>query len=479
MRLWPRSLLGQVLATAALALLLAQAISGVLLYRASEERREGLMVNTAAFQLVAGDAVDRGAVRRRFRRSAERTSGENPRQAGTRGGVRGLPPALRYQISATAPEFTGEAAPIPAIENRLGELLADQGVLPYALKTTIRRAGDDRDIAAFARDRPRFNRRSEWRSRRVLIAAIQREEGGVWEVARAIEPRRDERTIPILLGQTALLFAVLLALLFFAMRRITQPLAALTSRVERFGGTPDGTEQLTPSGPSDISDLITAHNAMEARISGLLDEKDVMLGAIGHDLKTPLAALRVRIESVDDEAERGKMAASIEDITATLDDILSLARIGRSETPPERAELSALAASVVEEFEDMGRPVTLGDTARIAAPVHITWIRRALRNLISNAVRYGGSAEVSVTQEGPNAILQISDNGPGIPEDQIADMLEAFRRGEGSRNRATGGAGLGLTLARAIAEQHGGSLTLANRDDGETGLIARIVIPAG
>ena len=96
---------------------------------------------------------------------------------------------------------------------------------------------------------------------------------------------------------------------------------------------------------------------MEARIGAMLDEKDVMLGAIGHDLKTPLAALRVRIESVDDERQRAIMAATIEDITRTLDEILELARIGRATNPPERADLFALVASVVEEFEDLGEPV--------------------------------------------------------------------------------------------------------------------------
>lgn len=475
MRLWPRSLLGQVLATAALALLLAQAISGVLLYRASEERREAQMVNAAAFQLVAGDSVNRGAVRRRFRRALRQEAGRGVERA------RGLPPALRYQTSTAAPVSYPEADAEPALERRIGNLLAEQGVIPHSLAATIRRAGGDPAIREFAKARPRFDERRQWQNRRVLVAAIQRQEGGTWEVARALEPRRDQRTIPILLGQTALLFAVLLALLFFAMRRITRPLAALTSRVERFGGTLDAAPPLPPTGPADVRNLIAAHNAMETRISGLLDEKDVMLGAIGHDLKTPLAALRVRIESVEDEAERAKMADTIEDIAATLDDILTLARIGRAGTLPVRAELAALTASVVEEFEDMGETVSLGQIARIALPVHVTWIRRALRNLISNALRYGGAAEVSLLREGGTdgdwAVLQVSDSGPGIPADRIAEMLEPFTRGEISRNRATGGAGLGLTLARAIAEQHGGRLEITNRPEG--GLCARIMLPQG
>jgi signal transduction histidine kinase len=130
---------------------------------------------------------------------------------------------------------------------------------------------------------------------------------------------------------------------------------------------------------------------------------------------------------------------------------------------------------VVEEFEDMGDPVALGETVRIALPVHITWLRRGLRNLIANAVRYAGGAEVTLLREGGHAVLRVDDRGPGIPSERIADMMEPFTRGEASRNRETGGAGLGLTLARAIAEQHGGELVLANRPEG--GLRAEIRLP--
>ena len=214
---------------------------------------------------------------------------------------------------------------------------------------------------------------------------------------------------------------------------------------------------------------------METRIAAMLDEKDVMLGAIGHDLKTPLAALRVRIESVPDEAQRAKMADSIEDITQTLDDILILSRVGRDRSGAEAVDLAALMTSVAEEFEDLGEPVTVEDPQRIVASVQVTWVKRALRNLVSNGVRYGNGAELSLLAENGFAILRVDDNGPGIAPHKIEDMLQPFARGEASRNRATGGAGLGLTIARAIAEEHGGELTLSNRPKG--GLRAEIKLP--
>jgi signal transduction histidine kinase len=131
---------------------------------------------------------------------------------------------------------------------------------------------------------------------------------------------------------------------------------------------------------------------------------------------------------------------------------------------------------VAEEYEDRGEPVELGATQRLALRLRATWLRRALRNLIDNAVRYGGKARVSLTAEGRSALVRIEDDGPGIPEGEIAAMMEPFARGEASRNRETGGAGLGLTLARAIAEQHGGTITLKNRD-GSRGLVAELRLP--
>jgi signal transduction histidine kinase len=250
----------------------------------------------------------------------------------------------------------------------------------------------------------------------MLVAGMQRPGESHWTVARWPLTGSDPNALGYLIGQTLLLYVILVGGLAWLLRRITRPIAALTKRLERFAATRELDGQLEPSGPDDTRRLIAAHNAMEARIAGLLDEKDVMLGAIGHDLKTPLAALRVRIESVEDDAERAKMAASIEDITRSLDDILSLARVGRPSDMLERTDLAALLAAVVEEYEDMGEPVELADTQRLAMPLRATWLRRALRNLIGNALRYGERARVSLAREDGQAVVRIEDDGPGIRE---------------------------------------------------------------
>ncbi len=368
------------------------------------------------------------------------------------------------------------------VEHELAEILSAQGF-------------DATDVIVFERDplqdpvsirfMQRYRRElavySNQPMPRMIIAAV-RQPSGQWLYTRVLSERGGMMVLAPLVGQTIVLYLVLVGAMAFLLRRITRPLKALTSRVEDFAGNRKLAGQLEPDGPEDIQRLIVAHNAMEARIGAMLDEKDVMLGAIGHDLKTPLAALRVRIEAVDDDVERGRMAATIEDINRSLDDILSLARVGRPSDPIEPNEIAALVADVIGEFEDMGEAVELGETDRIVLSIRATWLRRALRNLVSNALRYGQRARISLGREGRMAVLRIEDDGPGIPEGDIARMMEPFTRLDASRNSGTGGTGLGLTLARAIADQHGGTLTLANRrgTDGRiVGLTATVSLPIG
>ena len=459
--LWPRSLQGQLLLAIALALLVGQAVSAALVWRAQHERGEAALVNVAAFRLLGGvgRSPDRMPV------APEEMRGREPH-------------ALRLLIEPAAPNAPGDK-PMVVAEQALREIIQAQGFPAREVVMVERDPLHDSVSLGWLRRHPhrRFVRQGP--PPKLVIAAIHRPDGS-WLSTRIIVPATDRGILATFLLQTLFLYFVLVGAVALILRRLSRPLAALTVRVEEFARARNADGQLEPSGPDDIRRLIHAHNGMEARISALLDEKDVMLGAIGHDLKTPLAALRVRIEAVEDETERERMAATIEDLNRSLDDILSLARVGRPSDPIEPVELSALVASVVEEYEDMGEPVELGETARIVLPLRTTWLRRALRNLVSNAVRYGKTARVSLAREGDAAVLRVEDDGPGIPEGEIDRMLEPFTRMEPSRNTGTGGSGLGLTLARAIAEQHGGALSLANRraaDGSVEGLAATLRLP--
>lgn len=465
-RQWPRSLLGQTLLALALALLGAQTIYASLLYRAANERREVALLNAAAFELISGPF--------RLRAQAERPSGGGALRGQGRAIVRTMPRQLRYMLAPASPIRPGEKRAVKW-ESALSEVLARQSIAVADLEIAQRPSLSDPEVQALLLRAPRLRERVTQFSPQILVVALRRQGSTGWEVVRLPVPRMERGVITSLIVQTLILFLVLMAILYGVLRRLTGPLAALTRRTADIARPGAASTPLEPQGPDDVRGLITAHNAMEARIGAMLAEKDVMLGAIGHDLKTPLAALRVRIESVEDAAQRAKMAATIEDIVRTLDEILELARIGRAANPPERAAILALADSVVEEFEDMGEPVTLAEGPRVSADVHVTWLKRALRNLISNAVRYGNRAHVSVLEEGGKVILRVDDEGPGIPEDLIGSITEPFVRGETSRSRATGGAGLGLTLARAVAEERGGALVLQNRPEG--GLRAELRLP--
>ena len=462
-RLVPRSLLGQMLLSVALALLVAQTISAVLQYRGAEQRRELWALNGLAFQLVSEPRFD-------FRQPERVESGSTSRQNWQR---------FRVERTTAQPLQPGESRNASR-EAMIRSILVDQGIEPAQILVTTRKVSEDPYVVGRLQARGQWEEQAQWAESEFIVAAMIRPGEREWTVARWPHAAGEPRQLGEVILQTVLLYILLVGGLALLLRRITRPIAALTRRLEHFAATRELDGQLEPTGPDDTRRLIVAHNAMEARIAALLNEKDVMLGAIGHDLKTPLAALRVRIESVEDAAERGKMAASIEDLTRSLDDILSLARVGRPSDPLERTDLSALLSSVAEEYEDMGEPVELGTTQRIPLPLRATLLRRAMRNLIENAIRYGGVARVSLVREGKTAVIRIEDDGPGIPEGDIDGMMQPFARGETSRNRVTGGAGLGLTLARAIAEQHNGTIDLRNRlgkDGKPVGLTAELRLP--
>ncbi|NOU02556.1 MAG: two-component sensor histidine kinase [Novosphingobium sp.] len=444
----------------ALALLLVQGLSAVLIYRSQQDRRETAFLHNAALRLY-GELRDVESGR----------SGHGPDLRMIPPLPRGSRSSFRIERSTESPVLEGDVR-IGHAEEELREILAGQDIQTAAAIVVYRPLVRDPVIwPRFAKRAERLGKSPSTYARLVVIAAVQQPGSREWVMTRIVVPPGEPALLVTIVAQTMLIYAVLVGAIALILGRLTRPLAALTRRVEHFASTRDADGQIEPQGPDDLRRLITAHNAMEGRIAALLDEKDVMLGAIGHDLKTPLAALRVRIESVEDDSERAKMAATIEDITRSLDDILSLARVGRPSDPLEPAELSALVMQVAEEFEDLGEAVVFEPAERVVLPLRPTWVRRALRNLVSNALRYGRAARIELMRAEGAAMIRIDDDGPGIPDHDIARMQEPFTRGDPSRNSATGGAGLGLTLARAIAQQHDGSLELANRRN-EAGDIA-------
>ena len=438
MRLWPRSLAGQMALLIALALFVAQALNLAVAVRDRREFRLAQATRPAAIRIA--DALER------------EVGGGRPIQP-DRGRVRRM---AADPLPAGAPRHPEVAA---ELRQQLAELNVSVGRIDAGL---IDRAPDPRLTAD----------RSPHAIQMVQIAVEQPGHG--WLVTAAPWSRPGARLLGVLLIQTLILYAMILLPVLWIVRRLSRPLGALARAATAYDPhAPDA--PLPATGPADLHPLIAALNDLRRRVTAMLDEKDRMLGAIGHDLRTPLAALRVRVESVEDDTDRVRMADTVEQMNRTLDDILSLARIGRSSEPPTEVDLSALVDAVVEDFRDLEQDVTFAEAERLTLPLRANPMRRAVRNLIENAVKYGGGARVRLERTTRTATVVVEDDGPGIPPDRLAAVLEPFTRLEASRNSDTGGIGLGLALARAIVREAGGELRLTNRADG--GLRASIELP--
>lgn len=436
--LYPRNLSGQLALLLALALFAAQAINLALVLRERANFRLAQATRPAAVRIA--DALDHangrssGSERSRVRRRAT-----NP-------------------IPANLPRM-------PKIAAELREQLSELGISPGQIDTGLR----PRERSPNRRDH-RFGGRGA----DTVLIAVQTGDGS-WLTTAAPWPRRDNRILWVLLLQTAIIYILILIPVLWLTRRISRPLQALAEAARSFSPRQQ-IGALTVEGPSDVRDVIVAFNGLAQRVAAMLNEKDRMLGAIGHDLRTPLAALRVRIESVEDEQDRARMADTIAEMSRTLDDILSLARLGRPSEPVTEVDLTALVDAVVEDFRDLGAQVRFEETDRLKMRLRPTLFRRAVRNLIENAVKYAGAADVAIVSKGANVCVCVSDRGPGIPQHLLTAVFDPFTRLEGSRSRETGGIGLGLALAQAIVNDAGGTITLTNRDGG--GLMAEISLPA-
>jgi signal transduction histidine kinase len=453
-RLLPSSLLGQMLLLMGAALLVAQAVN--LAFILNEQQKLSL-------------AQHEGPAIGRFTQAAAIVAATAPaaRQILLDGHPAG--PAVAYRL---VPQSLIDRQRIERdgdIERRLAASLEEAGVPVRAVRAASR-------LEIGPLPRPRFSPapgHGHHGYRKILLLAAQLDDGR-WLDARLDAPPPDRWLIHRLLLATTMLFLIVFGAAWWIARRVARPLRDLTRAAERFEGHGPA-EPVPPRGPADLRRALEAFNAMNRRTLALLDEKDRMLGAIGHDLRTPLASLRIRAENMGPEEERERLVATVEEMAATLEDILTLARTGRAREPVRAVDLAALADAVVEEFRELDRPAAFVPSPRAVLPVQPNLLRRALRNLIENGLVYGGGASVAV-EEGPEAIeIRVEDDGPGIPADRLEEVLDPFRRLESSRNRDKGGAGLGLAIANAVALAHGGRLTLANRREG--GLCAAMTLP--
>ncbi|MEO3472536.1 ATP-binding protein [Roseomonas sp. CAU 1739] len=275
------------------------------------------------------------------------------------------------------------------------------------------------------------------------------------------------------LASTTAMAAGILLLGLVVVRLIGRPLRALSTAADRIG-EPGQTARMPEEGPSEVRHAAQAFNRMQARIERLITDRTQALAAVSHDLRTPIARLRLRAGFVEDPEVAREIDADLDEMEAMIAATLAYLR-GEAETEEQRqADLVTMLGTLCDAATDAGAVVTLQAPPQARLLCRPVTLKRAFANLIDNAVKYGGGARVILQDDGPGLVVRIEDDGPGIPEDQMEAVFEPFRRLEASRNRGTGGSGLGLTIARRAVEQQGGTLTLANRAEGGLAAVVRL-----
>lgn len=273
----------------------------------------------------------------------------------------------------------------------------------------------------------------------------------------------------ILLSLAALLpFAWLFA------RRLSRPMHDFATAADAIGRD-EQAPLLQEQGPQEMRIAARALNAMQIRIQQQLREREAMIAAIAHDLRTPLSRIAFRVEAAS-PAVSESVQRDIEQMNAMISATLEFSREGRHVRGDELIDLNALLRAMAEDEQAIHHDVQFSDqAAAVVVEGDELQLNRLFQNLIDNALNFGGTAHIALRREEGSAIITVADSGPGINPEQIEEMFRPFQRGEPSRNRQTGGVGLGLSITRAIAQRHGGDIQISNRPEG--GLLVTVSLP--
>ena len=387
-------------------------------------------------------------------------------------------PLVRPVIMQTAASFGMQAQIVPGAVSSENVIDSD-GTLTTLLKA---RLGSTRPIVAQVRSdcppSPRLDDRERPLDCRAILIGLADGESLRVQL-RPPPPMAHGRMRPPIAQPTPYLalFLVLIGLLAYYVARMTvRPIRTLAVAAGALGSDLDRAP-LIETGPTEIRQAAAAFNAMQARIRRQVQHRTHMLAAITHDLQTPLTRLRLRLEKVSDSELRDKLVGDLAQMQSMVREGLELARSMDSQEPLQRLDINSLVDSVCADASDAGQDVALHGCAGLFVMAQPNALRRCLTNLLDNAIKYGKSARVSVVPlpQQQRVMVVIHDAGPGLPVDQMEAVFDPFFRLETSRSRDTGGTGLGLTIARNIADNHGGVLQLRNHPNG--GLEAQLVLP--
>jgi signal transduction histidine kinase len=267
---------------------------------------------------------------------------------------------------------------------------------------------------------------------------------------------------------------VIFAVSMLAVRRVTAPLAAISIAAERLGNDLNAPPMLE-TGTIETRQAAQAFNTMQTRLRGLIENRTLMLAAISHDLRTPLTLLRLRAENVENRQEREKMLATIAEMDSMVGVTLQFARDEATTELRRPTDIAALVQSIADDMADAGLPVKMEPAEPVVYDCRPDALKRAIRNLLDNAIKYGKTASVAIQVTSNLIKIIIDDEGPGIPAQELSRVFDPFYRLEESRSRDTGGVGLGLAIAKSIVQAHRGEIVLGNRPTG--GLRAQISMP--
>lgn len=381
--------------------------------------------------------------------------------------IEAAPAGLRPQLAAAA---TSPMLEVTWSAQRAGVGLPIGGEPVKAGRVPVlhQLLGDDRNIQVFnPADWPSDNPRARY-------AALVQLKDGSW---LSFSP--PERSWGVDIGtRIAVIIALgLIATLlvaWIATRQLAKPLQRFANAARRFGGDLRA-PPIKIEGPDEIRQVIVAFNTMQAQIQHFIGERTHMLASISHDLRAPLTRMRLRSEFMEDLDHQGKLIRDIEEMQSMINAALAFFR---EDTRPEQRtafDLSELLHTIVDDYRDQHIAIDYDGPARLVYEGRPLGIKRVIVNLLENAEKYAQHPRIELSADERLIRIDVSDEGPGIPEESLQRVFDPFFRLEASRNRHTGGVGLGLSAARAIVREQGGELTLSNRSGG--GLLARVELP--
>ena len=435
--LWPRGLGGRTILVLSAAVVVVH-LSTVLLYH-----------DGAADQ---ADAVFAGQVASRLANAAQ-TMAETARpERDARAHALSSPELVLHWGEHAATEAPAGAVALPAFRRRLQELAPGLG-----------------DVAV------QFGVAGAMGARAMLSGSVQLTDGTFLNFSSTLAGEVLPGPVHSTLLSTTLMAAGVVAVASMMLRSLIRPLRRLASAADAIGRGPE--VAVAETGPEEVRHVAQAFNGMQARIHRLMQDRTQALAAVSHDLRTPITRLRLRAGFLDDPEMQAAMDADLEEMEAMIEATLAYLR-GETETEPRQVtDLAALLSTLTDNVCDAGGRATYAGPNHIAIPLHSSAVRRAFANLVNNAVAYGGGAQVTAARSGEGVLVKVEDTGPGIPEGDLDRVFEPFQRLEHSRNRGTGGVGLGLAIARQAIENDGGSVRLSNRAGG--GLCAEVFLPCG